>query len=381
MRRSLPALLVVAISGLAPMQVLAVVHADQNPHPCFGVVSRSEFKRWDLDGDRLPDRLAIVPARANESSAVFVNDDPGQPITGNPQGRYYVRLWRVVDLDNDGDLDIVVAGEHLDQQEVRLVSYLVNDGKGRFSPMGEVSFKGLLQGLMVGDLDGDGLGDAVVDLSGDPKFVVWNNGGRSPGPVQPLMEGFPFYGLELADLDGDADLDVLTIAHGAGETDLGVVYNEGSRQFATLKRTSLAGAYATDVTSGDIDGDGDIDVATVGSVDVTLLINTGSGLAAPQSYASGALEGSEVLIGDIDGDGKSDLAIRHSGIHEDGYEDNPGVRVLYNQGAGKFSKPVRVLAGINGGVTEDSDGDGRLDMFFKGDIYLSGSDGRGVRCL
>lgn len=84
-------------------------------------------------------------------------------------------------------------------------------------------------------------------------------------------------------------------------------------------------------------------------------------------------------IGDVDGDGRKDLAISNGPIFESGYDDNPSTRVKFNQGGGRFSRPVRVL-GTGAGFVEDWKGDGRLDLTINGTAYLSAGEGSGLTC-
>lgn len=86
-----------------------------------------------------------------------------------------------------------------------------------------------------------------------------------------------------------------------------------------------------------------------------------------------------MIIGDVDGDGKKDLAISNGPIFESGYDDNPSTRVKFNQGDGRFSRPIRVL-GTGAAFVEDWNEDGRSDLTIKGTAFLSAPEGTGLTC-
>lgn len=339
--------------------------------------------RWDLDSDGGTDRVYVVGNAAGKNTVEVFLNEPRKQAPENPAGVYGVRGWTAAELDKDGDLDIAVIGEWRSterRERIGRVNVLLNDGKGRFAPGGELSIAGTPDKLKLADLDGDGLSDLLVATSGKDPAVVWNRGGGALGPPQPLTGLNGLWGLDLGDVDGDGDLDVLTTVSGP-PSELGVVRNEGARRFAPLERVPLggAGAFAMGVGSGDIDGDGDLDVATVGGRQVTLLRNTGTGFAPPRSYPTGGLAGIEVMIADVDGDGRNDLAINNGPIFDSDYDDNPSTRVRFNEGHGRFSSPMKVL-GTGASFVEDWNDDGRLDLTLNETAYLSASRGPHLRC-
>ena len=69
-----------------------------------------------------------------------------------------------LDLDGDGDLDVlmVTANNDWDNPEAPSLLWLENDGQMKFTMRGIASSPTHLLTLAVGDLDGDGRGDAVA---------------------------------------------------------------------------------------------------------------------------------------------------------------------------------------------------------------------------
>ncbi|MCI0634591.1 MAG: VCBS repeat-containing protein, partial [Actinobacteria bacterium] len=109
---------------------------------------------------------------------------------------------------------------------------------------------------------------------------------------------------------------------------------------------------------GDLDGDGDLDVATGNnhSQAVNLLRNNGDGtFESPQRFAEQLIVFS-IAAGDLDGDGDLDLAA--------GYQDGGTVTVLENDGTANFAvtPPLRVGPNPYHVTVADLDDDGRLDI-------------------
>ncbi len=114
------------------------------------------------------------------------------------------------DLDGDGDLDITSADTRIFK-----LYWFDNDGKGGFKEhLIEKEYRDRLERHAIGDVDRDGKPDVVIieNLHGD---VLWYRNSGAPAK-EPGWQRFTIthhtipgaYDVDLADLDGDADLDV-----------------------------------------------------------------------------------------------------------------------------------------------------------------------------
>ena len=147
----------------------------------------------DLDGDGDAD---VVSLREGNPASVWLNEKGRFVLVERTveSGEGIGRL-ALMDLDGDGDLDLFALG-----RTTRSVLW-ENDGTGSFRKSDQEFNSGTR--LAAGDIDLDGKKDLVVD------FAVWlNRGGGRLENIQTVSPR-PASALELVDIDGDGDLDLL----------------------------------------------------------------------------------------------------------------------------------------------------------------------------
>ena len=220
----------------------------------------------------------------------------------------------------------------------------------------------------IGDLNGDGNPDvATANLASNDVTVLLGDGSGSfsPAPGSPFAAGDGSGSVAIGDVDGDSDPDLVVVDNRAN--DVTVLLGDGSGSFSPAPGSPHAvGTSPYPAAIGDVNGDGNIDIAVPGrgSNDVTVLLGDGLGGFEPDPhgpFATGTFPDS-VAIGDLDGDGNPDLALADTG---DG-----GITVLLGDGSGGFSpspnSPVGVGASVGSVVIADLDGDGNLDLVARG---------------
>jgi len=141
----------------------------------------------DINGDGLPD--IVMTGLKNETYDVFLNEGHGQFDDGSAKTGLLnlSRKWNgwgcgLVDLDNDGWLDLFIAGGGLDTQDAQPNRIFLNRG-GRFEDVSDgvgADFTRAAQhrGVVFADFDRDGRLDAAVTSLNAPIELWWNRSAR-----------------------------------------------------------------------------------------------------------------------------------------------------------------------------------------------------------
>ncbi len=229
----------------------------------YTVVNRpNRIRAVDMDGDGDLDLVAASLGWEDVSVLTNAGDGTFAPSADFDAGTLFMESGlAVADVDDDGALDVVVT-----RQFPARVAVLLGAGDGTLgAPVTSPSLGSTPQVVVVGDFDGDGLDDAVCDLDDDESalaFLKGNGDGTFAAPVE--VPGLPnIQEMAAVDIDGDGHLDVV------GVTLLcSFVLHGDDSPFSGL--TAYAGR-GLDLALGDADGDGALDLASVGSP-VSLLV-------------------------------------------------------------------------------------------------------------
>lgn len=340
----------------------------------------------DLDGDGAVD-IATADEFDNTVSILFnLGHGTFGPRAVIPVGQM-PRSLKITDLDGDLDLDIVALNTMSHD-----VSVLLNNGDGTFAPETRVFVGSVTQRgepgvniqypgpfLAVGDLDGDGDIDVAVPANSKVKLLFNDGSGHlALGTRHPLMVAPSAYAVAIADLNGDLKLDLAATSHhggGAGSNVLSIMLNTGGGGFAPAVGYNAGWVnwpatgepqWATSISAGDVDGDGDIDVAVAhwwGS-NVVLMRNRGDGTFAPKEFLPVGFIGNWfVRFAELNRDGRLDLAVLCWNVRST-------LNVLLNNGAGsvttyaKYPRQWECCTGEGWNWLEaaDLDGDGDIDL-------------------
>lgn len=271
----------------------------------------------------------------------------------------------LADLDDDGDLDVVLAFEGPANV------LLENDGAGRFSvrPSAALSLRTEdSEDVVAFDANGDRYPDLLFvseDLGGENEIYL------SSGPFDyvagPTLPGAgTTNGLAVGDVNGDDILDAVLGNAGTNFVWLG----DGRGGFSEAASTNVPPSTFTaqDVELGDIDGDGDLDLAIGNDNGPNRLWRNDEGrfvdVTESQLPPDRPAITREVDFADVDDDNDLDLFFANVRFSPTA---NPNNALLLNDGAGNFSYadegqlPLDDLTTLDGDFV-DLDGDEDLDL-------------------
>ncbi len=236
---------------------------------------------------------------------------------------------RLVDIDGDGDLDVVISNDRPDPKRVYL-----NDGAGDFrvgSTYGRPEWS--TRNASVADLNGDGLPDIVVANRGGPSYVCLNLGeGQFAVDCAAFSTGSATT-ITAADFDGDGLIDLVVPHRDGGQSY--VYVNAGDAGFSDGERVAFGppNAAIRMAEATDLDGDGLLDIVAIDQQHgVAVYFGQSDSMFSP-----GVAVGDTSLVpyalagGDLNLDGTIDIIV--------GHVEAPS-RVYFNDGSGRHFTPV-----------------------------------------
>ncbi|HKY29090.1 MAG TPA: VCBS repeat-containing protein [Pyrinomonadaceae bacterium] len=175
----------------------------------------------------------------------------------------------VGDVNNDGWLDIVATASATGPSRreqlplSRALTLLLADGKGGFSPHRLPIRTGEPWFAAIADLNRDGKADIVAthhEISALTVMIGDGRGGFTEANGSPFDFGVSLFGLFIADVDGDATMDLVTTT---GDS-IRILSGDGRGAFKPS--TSIpVGPGAWRFATADLNGDGSLDVVTSNS--------------------------------------------------------------------------------------------------------------------
>jgi len=248
---------------------------------------------------------SLVVAGFGTTNSAISQDFGGEQVIGTPDGPHNLVAD---DLDADGDIDVVVSAHYGD----RLLWY-ANDG-APVPSWTEVEIDPLVDGpwnVEVVDMDLDGDLDVLVAAYYDDAVYWYENDGQ-PIPawtkrtVASALDGAR--SARAVDVDGDGDLDVAAASY----FDDTISWHENDGLIPpgwTPHVISSTANGADEISVADLDGDGDMDLVATSELGSQLewFENDGASTAPWTLHAIDTVRAIAVATGDVDGDGVVDV--------------------------------------------------------------------------
>ncbi|MGQ0620136.1 MAG: FG-GAP-like repeat-containing protein [Panacagrimonas sp.] len=316
----------------------------------------------DINGDGHVDVLAAGQG-ATAGVRVYRNDGAAEPAfttSSLPSSSAGASSVHTADLDDDGDLDVLVAQFANDS-----ITAFVNDGNPVpvFTSVLISNQADGARSVYAGDIDGDGRID-VVSASRDDNKIAWyrNNGLLSFSETEISTDARSARSVFVADVNGDGTMDVLS----ASLSDDKIAWYEfdGGFTFEThIIATDADGASS--VFAGDMDGDGDADVLSASQFDNTIALYENRATHRSATFAVDpvtqggsivAADAGALFTADIRGRGRAEILVPYRNGEFYYYENDFRFPNLYTRRLiANASQPLSTHAA-------DLDGDGDQDV-------------------
>lgn len=262
----------------------------------------------DIDGDL----DVLISNDRPDPNVVYLNNGDGEFTPGSSFGRleWPTRHVSVADLNNDGLPDIVIANRTGDSSGFNYVC--LNHGGGRFDADCSAFSQESSTTITPSDFNGDGAPDLIVPhREGGQSHIYLNDGSamfdqRIPfGPADAAIRK-----AEVADLNGDGISDLVTIDERAGAA-IHLRQQDGS--FAAPQPLGETGPTPYALALADLNRDPHTDVI-VGHVDArpVAYFNDGTGRFSGVHFGDDQGIAYGFAAGDIDEDGVTDIAMARS---------------------------------------------------------------------
>ncbi len=263
------------------------------------------------------------------------------------------------DFNHDGFLDLATGNV-----ANSVVSVLLGNGDGTFREHVDYQTGGSCGfGGFTTDVNHDGNLDLVVPCNG--VSVLLGNGDGTFGAATGFQAGVAPTNVTVGDFNGDGFLD-LAVSNGDSYS-VSILLGYGDGTFAPHTDYPV-GKKPFTVATDDFNHDGKLDLVTANLTgnSVSVLLGNGDGTFQPATDYLTGNDAQYVSVADFNGDGNPDLAVAN--------EDDNTIAIMQGKGDGTFGTPTYLTTGANpsGVIPADLNGDGKLDLAVADSNYEGG---------
>ncbi len=332
----------------------------------IGDIDLSDLINIDIDNDGDEDIIAHLPRDNN--MVVYKNSGGTYSEFFKTTNNQIYQMFHG-DIDGDGDVDFLFK-----ENSGNIITGAENDGSGNFTFHDSTDIvSSFFNGFELADFDGDGNLDFYYLYNNLENIVNWGNGDFTFTAPDSVTSSFTFNKLVSGDIDNDGDIDI--IGFSKSNSQMETIINNGNRNFSTGSTYSSI-KILTDGNPKieDFNGDGFKDIIVIGSRnEFQIILNNGDGtFGSPISYFVNNVEMLENATPfDYDGDGDLDISFL---IIQSDNESYGGILLFYNDGNGGFTNEdyfasnsgalVNFIPEGNSNLITDYDGDGDLDFIW-----------------
>ncbi|MEI6327256.1 MAG: LamG-like jellyroll fold domain-containing protein [Candidatus Roizmanbacteria bacterium] len=305
----------------------------------------------------LSSRLHLAVS-CGSSGTAFVANAWSSGITG---GTNYSRESALVDVNNDGKLDLVTKGN--DGGTSIGAAYCLNNGSGSFGTCQVIpgSVPATSNDITTYDVDSDGKVDVVLAAFDGTGSVGWcrNNGNGFDACTTVGGTGSYDSGVVMVDLNADGHKDIVHCSRWVASS-CGICLHNGTNGYNNCTTLASSLTFGSSLVAFDTNGDGREDVVTGGGFTAAkVCINNGTGGFSSCTSVPGAAAGdygSKVIGFDVNLDGYKDIVISSN--------NGQASRQCLADGAGWFNPCVSTVNDIPKGQLRafDYNKDGFLDL-------------------
>ncbi|MGE1049202.1 FG-GAP repeat domain-containing protein [Bacillus sp. GMs2/1] len=171
------------------------------------------------------------------------------------------------------------------------------------------------------------------------------------------MVGTHPVGITSGDFNGDGNLDLAV----ANNSFVSILLGVGNGTFLPAMNINIGDSPLLGILAADFNGDGKLDLAVTNNApgnNVSVLLGNGDGTFQPSTFYPAGDAPIAITTGDFNGDGKLDLAVTDVDVGAN------NVSVLLGNGDGTFQPPLSFPVGQSpvGIASADFNGDGKLDL-------------------
>jgi hypothetical protein len=369
------------LAALSSFVTVAVAAAQTCPSPAFGpsvpiVIPLDpggelfDLVVADFNGDSLAD-AAVASSNGHRFDILLAQNGGTWARQGTHLSALILRSLVAADFNQDAHLDLVLAYENgaANTTELRALPGL---GDGTFGPPSTIAVPQSVTKLVAGDFTGDGLQDFVAFTEAPGAVANLFPGDGAGGFGIPV--GFPVGGIVKdavsGDFNGDTRPDIAVAVRPIDTTlasSIRILFGTAAGGFTGP--TVLPVEEVVDLEVGDLDGDGDLDLAlSVRDLGIVSTLRgdgvggfTGGGVAAVYAGAG------RIAVEDFNGDGIDDLAVANERTESFPFGLTAPIGtldVLYGDGGGGFSGAASFSVGesIRWLAASDVNDDGRVDL-------------------